>query len=153
MAKPRVPAVEGWFTLDETEPRLLGARCPRCRSVFFPREPFCRNPQCASRPGAEAGELEEVPLSNRGRLWSYTSNHYAPPAPFVAKDPFQPFAVAAVELEEERMVVLGQVPDDVPVERLEVGMEMQLVLDVLHEDDERAYLVWKWRPGAEGALR
>ncbi|MDX1650511.1 MAG: Zn-ribbon domain-containing OB-fold protein [Myxococcota bacterium] len=148
MGKPRVPAVEGWFTLDEAEPRLLGARCPRCRTVFFPRESFCRNPHCASRPDADAAELEEVPLSNRGRLWSYTSNHYAPPPPFVAKDPFAPFAVAAVELEDERMVVLGQVPEDVPLDRLEVGMEMRLVLDTLHEDDERTVLVWKWRPVA-----
>lgn len=153
MGKPRVPAVEGWFTLDEAEPRLLGARCPRCRTVFFPREPVCRNPHCASRPEEEAAELEEVALSNRGRLWSYTSNHYAPPPPFVAKDPFTPFAVAAVELEAERMVVLGQVPEDVPVERLEVGMEMQLVLDILHEDDERTTLIWKWRPTAEEAPR
>lgn len=147
MAKPRVPAVEGWFTLDEAEPRLLGARCPGCRTVFFPREPSCRNPHC----GAPEGELEEVPLSNRGRLWSYTSNGYAPPPPFVAKEPYVPFGVAAVELEAERMVVLGQVPDDVPLERLEVGAEMRLVLDTLYEDDENAYVVWKWRPCAEPA--
>lgn len=141
MGKARVPAVEGWFTLDEAEPRLLGARCPACRTVFFPREPACRNPHCGHE-----GALEEAPLSARGRLWSYTTNGYAPPPPFVAKEPYVPFAVAAVELEAERMVVLGQVPEDVPAERLEVGMEMELVLETLHEDDEHAYLVWKWRP-------
>jgi uncharacterized OB-fold protein len=147
MGKPRVPAVEGWFTLDETAPRLLGARCPSCRTVFFPKEPVCRNPRC----GADGAELEETPLSRRGRLWSYTSNGYAPPPPFVAKEPYEPFAVAAVELDEEKMVVLGQVPADVPVERLEVGMEMELVLDPLYEDDEKTALVWKWRPVAEEA--
>jgi len=102
MAKARVPAVEGWFTLDEAEPRLLGARCPACRTVFFPKEAACRNPHCA-----HDGELEETPLSARGRLWSYTTNGYAPPPPFVAKDPYVPFAVAAVELEAEKMVVRG----------------------------------------------
>ena len=29
---------------------------------------------------------------------------------------------------------------------LSVGTEVELVLDVLHEDDEHEYLVWKWRP-------
>jgi uncharacterized OB-fold protein len=57
-----------------------------------------------------------------------------------------PFAVAAVELEAERMVVLGQVVPGVGAADLEVGMEMELVLDTLTEDAEREVLVWKWRP-------
>ena len=78
-----------------------------------------------------------MPLSRRGRLWSYTNNCYAPPPPFVAADPFEPYAVAAVELEKERMVVLGQVEAGVGVEQLEVGMEMELALGTLFEDAER----------------
>ena len=78
MSKTRTPAVEGWFTDDE-EPRLLGTRCDACGSYFFPRETsFCRNPECAST------ELSLVPLSRRGRLWSFTDNRYAPPPPYVA---------------------------------------------------------------------
>jgi uncharacterized OB-fold protein len=61
-------------------------------------------------------------------------------------EPYQPFAVAAVELERERMVVLGQVVDGVAVADLEVGMEMELVLATLSEDAEHEYVVWKWRP-------
>ena len=53
-------------------------------------------------------ELEEVALSRTGKLWSYTTNHYKPPEPYVAPDPFTPYTVAAVELIEERIVVLGQ---------------------------------------------
>lgn len=140
-SKPRVPAIEGWFTLDEASPRLLGSRCKACGAVFFPREDaFCRNPACAGR------EFEEAPLSRRGRLWSVTDNRYPPPAPYVASDPFEPYAVAAVELEEEKLVVLGQVVPGVAARDLEVGREMELVLDTLFEDDENEYLVWKWRP-------
>ena len=29
---------------------------------------------------------------------------------------------------------------------IEVGMEMQLVLGTLYEDDENEYMVWKWKP-------
>jgi uncharacterized OB-fold protein len=143
--KPKQPAVAGWFTQDGG-PRLIGSRCRACGTYAFPKESFfCRNPACAS------SELEEVPLSTRGRLWSYTNNCYAPPPPYVASDPFQPYAVAAVELEKERMVVLGQVEPGVSVDQLEVGMEMELSIGTLYQNAEREALIWKWRPiAAEG---
>ena len=144
MSKPRVPAIEGWFRADEAKPALLGTRCTGCGTVFFPREEtFCRNPACANT------KFEEVELSTRGRVWSYTNNCYAPPAPFVAPTtPFEPYAIAAVELEREKMVVLGQVVRGVGVEQLEVGMEMELVLGTLFEDEQNEYVVWKWKPAA-----
>ena len=80
--KERVAAVDGWFTLDGADPRLLGNRCTHCGSYFFPKaSAFCRNPSC------EGTEFEEAPLSNRGTVWSFTTNHYAPPPPYVAADP------------------------------------------------------------------
>ena len=64
------PAVEGWFTTGE-RPALLGSRCAACRTVFFPREAaFCRNPGCTSE------DFDEVELSRRGRVWSYTDAQY-----------------------------------------------------------------------------
>ena len=48
-------------------------------------------------------EFKEVALSNRGKLWSYTTNHYKPPEPYISPDPFEPYTVAAVELNEERI--------------------------------------------------
>jgi len=45
--KNKVPAVEGWFTMDFGEPHLIGSRCKSCRNYFFPKESlFCRNPRC-----------------------------------------------------------------------------------------------------------
>ena len=141
MSKTRKPAIEGWFTTQADAPALLGTRCRSCGSYFFPRQAdSCRNPDCGG------SELEEVPLSRRGRLWSYTNNCYPPPAPYVASDPFEPYAVAAVELEREKMVVLGQVVPGVSVEDLSTGMQMELVVDTLFEDELHEYLVWKWRP-------
>jgi len=141
--KTRKPAIEGWLQFEGAEAHLLGTRCRGCKTVFFPKETvFCRNPRCAST------EFDEVPLSRRGKLWSFTNNCYAPPAPYIAPDPFEPYAIAAVELEDEKMVVLGQVADGVGVEALEAGMEMELVVDTLYEDDDHEYLVWKWRPAA-----
>jgi uncharacterized OB-fold protein len=143
MSKVRTAAVEGWFRLDESAPALLGTRCQACGSYFFPKETtFCRNPAC----GGTA--FDEVPLSRRGRLWSFTNNCYAPPAPYVVQEPFEPYAIAAVELEREKLVVLGQVARGTGIENLRAGMEMELVLDTLYEDDDREVVVWKWRPAA-----
>lgn len=141
--RTRVPAIDGWFRMDGDSPCLLGTRCTRCGAVFFPREQaFCRNPAC------DGGEFESVDLSRRGRLWSFTDNRYKPPSPYVSADPFEPYAIAAVELDAERMVVLGQVVRGVGVDRLRAGMEMELVLETLYSDADNDYVVWKWRPVA-----
>ena len=136
-----LPAVEGWFTTDPDDPRLIGAKCVKCSTIVFPpREGACPNPDCPS------DSLEPVTLSRRGRLWSYTENHYAPPPPYVAADPFEPYALAAVELEQEQIVVLGQVAKGVGASELQLGMEMQLEIDTLYGDDEHDYLVYVWAP-------
>lgn len=144
--KKRIPAVAGWLSIDPERPRLLGTKCTACGSIFFPRESVrCRNPQCGAR------SLEETVLSPRGTLWSFTGAEYQPPAPYVPRhDPFKPFAIAAVELAAEKIVILGQVVEEVGVADLKVGQEMELTLDTLLEDDENETLTWKWKPVAAG---
>lgn len=140
MTKTRVPAVEGWFTMDPDDPRLLASRGLETGSYFFPKNlAFSRN------PAAPAEELEEVTLSRRGRVWSWTTNHYEPPAPYVAPDPFVPYTVLAVELPEEQMVVLGPLAPGCDSASLSVGTEVELVLGTLYEDDDHEYVVWQWQ--------
>lgn len=132
-------AVEGFF--NPTIPALLGTRCLECATVFFPaEETSCRNPHCTSTA------LEAMTLSTRGTVWSYTDAQYQPPPPYVAADPYVPFALAAVELEKEGIVVLGQLAHGIGVDQLSVGMEVELVTEVLYSDEEAEHLVWKWRP-------
>jgi hypothetical protein len=137
----RVPAIEGWFTTTDA-PALVGTRCGACGSFFFPPErALCRNPACVS------AELEEVELSRRGKVWSFSVNHYAAPAPYVGKDPFEPYTVVAVELVDEQMVVLGQLADDVDPAGLKIGDEVEVVVEPLFTDEDgNEHLVWKWRP-------
>lgn len=143
--KPRVPALAGWHTMD-TKPHLIGSQCTHCDTYFFPpQNSYCRNPGC------DSADFREVELSNTGRIWSYTNACYQPPSPFVAPDPFEPYAIAGVQLEREQMVVLGQVIKGVGVEDLKVGMPMELVLEPLHETDEDIKVTWKWRPLAATA--
>jgi uncharacterized protein len=149
MARLQVPAVEGWFTVpsDGEAPKLLGAKCSDCGTyVFPPRSGFCPNPSC------DGDQLTSVPLSSRGRIWSYTENRYAPPPPFVVTtEPFAPYAIAAVELEAEGLVILGQVGHGIMAADLKIGMEMEIEIDVLCSTDEHDELVWKWIPAAPKA--
>jgi uncharacterized OB-fold protein len=143
MATPRVPAVDGWFTTDEAEPHLIGTRGAETGSYFFPP-----NVAVSANPTAPFETREPVELSRRGRVWSWTTNHYPPPEPYVAPDPFVPYTVVAVELAAEQMVVLGQLAPHVDPEALEVGMEVELVLGTLFEDDEAVYTIWQWVPAS-----
>jgi uncharacterized OB-fold protein len=142
--KTRVPAVDGWFTTGD-EPALLASRCKECGTSVFPPGPtWCPNPVCSSTAFAE------VRLSRHGRVWSYTDARYQPPPPFRAPEPYEPFAIAAVELVAEQLVVIGQVVGDITCDDLAVGDEVELVVDTLFEDDDHAYVVWKWKPVATG---
>ena len=141
--KERIAAAEGWFTLDEAAPQLIGARGKASGSYFWPT-----GIATSGNPATPGEEREPALLSRRGRLWSWTTNHYAPPEPYVAPDPFVPYTVCAVELETEQMVVLGQLATAADAEVLEVGMEMELVLGSLYTDDEHEYVVWQWAPAA-----
>ena len=136
-------AVEGWFTTGP-EPVLVGSRCSTCATVSFPPVPadragFCRNPGC------DGEEHEATELSRRGTVWSYTDAQYQPPAPYVARtEPYQPFALVAVEL-AEGITVLGQVADGYGVPDLRVGAEVELVVEPLDAE----LLVWRWKPVTE----
>jgi uncharacterized OB-fold protein len=144
VTKRRLPALgaEGWFREDDEGAVLIGSRCVDCGTVFFPKvSGLCRNPLC------DGTELKDVPLSRRGAVWAATDAHYPPPPPFVVpEEPFTPFAIAAVELAEEGLVVLGQVASGIGPELLPAGTEVELFVDTLFEDADNHYTIWKWRP-------
>ena len=144
------PVIDGWFTTGE-EPHLLASRCTRCSNVVFPPVSsdagaaafYCRNPAC------DGVEHESVELSRRGTVWSYTDAQYQPPAPYVPQaDPFEPFALAAVEL-PEGIVVLGQVAEGFGVADLRVGAEVEVVVETLNPGggaESADLLIYRWRP-------
>jgi uncharacterized OB-fold protein len=139
MAKTQVPAVEGLFTMG-AEPRLIGGKGRTRGSYFFPKDMAGGDPACFGDD-----ERDEVLLSRTGKVWSYTTSSYPPPLPFVVTtEPFEPVVIAAVHLEPENLVVCGQMMPGIDVEDLAVGLDVELKLDTLYEDDEHEYLVWKW---------
>lgn len=134
-------ALPGWFSMDQQQPHLIGSQCSGCGTYYFPRQAgFCRNPDCDSEA------FEDVPLSRTGKVWSFTNACYQPPQPYIAADPYEPFTIAAVELDKEKMIVLGQVVRGVNVSDLKAGMTMEIVLEPLYENEEGQHLIWKWKP-------
>lgn len=141
-ATNQLPAVEGWFVVDEAgTAHLIAGKCGQCGTyVFPPRENNCPNPAC------DGDVLDQVRLSRRGHLWSYTENQYQPPPPYPQADPFEPFAVAAVELAAEGITVLGKVVGGTLAADLTVGMEMELTTMPLFTDDDGVQrIVYAWR--------
>lgn len=139
--KTRVPAVEGLFTMDE-EPRLIGGRGRTQGSYYFPKNMAGNDPA-----NWADDDREEVLLSRTGKVWSFTASGYPPPPPYIVKsEPYEPFVLAAVELDDQSLVVLGQMMPGTSVDDMSVGMRVELTLDVLYEDDENEYMVWKWKP-------
>jgi len=139
--KEQVPALEGWFETAGDKAYLLGSQCQSCGTYYFPKQKnFCKNPNCNGE------EFEIIRLSRTGKVWSFTNACYQPPEPYEAAVPFIPFTIAAVELDEEKMIVLGQVVDGVNPSDLHAGMQMELVVGPLSADEELEKVIWKWKP-------
>lgn len=141
----RVPIEEGFFRIpdDPAEPpRLLGSRCPACTEVFFPRRYVCA--QCLHEG------TDDVELSTRGRLWTWTYSH----VPMFGKvDASVPgYGVGQIDLPEGprvQSILLGG-PGD-----FAIGMEMEIDLEVLRENAQGdEVVIYRFRPvgaGAEGS--
>lgn len=138
------PAIKGWF-VSEPEPALIGSKCALCETVAFPRATnFCANPAC------DGETFDDVTLSRRGVVWSYTDAQYQPPPPYIPRtDPYEPFALAAVEL-PEGLVILGQVATGFGVQHLSVGSQVELVVEPLYVDGTGERTIWRWKPVTEG---
>ena len=96
----QIPVAEGLFTWPADEPRLIGARCEGCGLVGFPAGPACQ--RCGGT------EVTQTLLSDRGTLWTFTTQDFRPPSPPYdgadTAETFQPYALGYVELPGEVMV-------------------------------------------------
>lgn len=87
------PIADGLLS-DESPPRLIGGRDRETGRIVFPMP-----------TGNEAERFEAVPLGREGTIWSWTIQRFAPKSPpYIGPEPFEPFAVAYVELPGEVIV-------------------------------------------------
>jgi uncharacterized OB-fold protein len=132
--KKIIPIREGLFKIplqSGEKPYLIGTRCKRCAQTSFPSRAVCAN--CFSE------EMENIPLSTKGKLYSYTIIGYPPPGLTA------PYAIGYVDLPEGVRVfsiLTGWNPGT-----LMVGMDVDLVLDTFRQDKEGNELItYKFRP-------
>lgn len=139
-AKKLVPIREDFFTaplwpLEQV--KLKGTRCRSCGETFLGKRPACEN--CQSE------DMEEVALSKRGKVYSYTANRYRPPGDYIGPDPYVPFAVGLVEL-PEGLRILSPLKD-CDINSVKIGMDVELVVEKLHQDaDGNDVITFRFRP-------
>jgi uncharacterized OB-fold protein len=134
--KARVPFREGLFEENAGKGTLLGARCRQCGQIIFPKREACLN--CLGN------DLETVPLSRNGKLYTYTivhmqSEHFTPP-----------YAIGWIEL-PEGVKIFSQIRgwQEHP---LAIGMNMNLCFENLWDEDEKEVVGYVFRPSEnEGA--
>ncbi len=128
----QVPIAEGLFTWPCDEPRLIGSKCGACGEVTFPAQSAC--------PACPADDSETVELSRRGRLWTWTVQNFLPPVPYAGEAAeFTPYGVGYIEL-PEGLRVESRLTENDPA-RLEIGMEMELVIERFADDGNGGELV------------
>jgi uncharacterized OB-fold protein len=118
---------------------LIGSRCQSCGAVAFPRRVVCH--KCLS------DDVTEVPLSQRGRLASFTVAWAAP------EGVKPPIALGYIDLPEGVRLFSMLTGCDPSREALKEGQEMELVFEEIRKDkDGNQIVAFKFRPVAEGGL-
>jgi uncharacterized OB-fold protein len=137
--KKQIPVKEGlWTTVSSPneKPQLIGSRCLACGEVFFPKRESKICTYCQSR------DLEEIKLSRKGKVYSFTIVMQRPPEYY--RGPV-PYAEGFVELPEGVRVETLFTGCD--FNDLEVGMDVEMVIEGLHEDEDGNEVVaYKFRP-------
>ena len=113
--------------------RLLGSKCGDCGEVGLGEVSSCQN--CAGE------NIEVIPLSGRGKLWTYTVIRNRPPGDFKGE---VPMGEGLVELPEGIRV---KSPLGGDVDALEIGMDLKFVAYELYENESgEAVIAFRFDP-------
>ena len=111
--------------------KLIMQSCDHCGEKRFPPTPFCGR--------CRGSSTTWVPLSGRGRIWSYVVIH---PPVLPAYEPFAPFPVVVITLDEgEHLRMVGNLVagrnsaiNSVDVGNLEIGAPVEVVFQDVAPD-------------------
>ena len=118
-------------SLERDKPILLGSKCKNCGKIYFPKRGVCS--ECFSK------ELEDAPLSRKGKLFAYTVAYAGPISDKV------PYAFGYVEL-PEGVKIFSLLTENNP-DKLEVDMEMDLTTgDIKDPVEEELKTVYMFKP-------
>jgi uncharacterized OB-fold protein len=126
----RIPLKEDLFITGAEGETLQGSKCSACGQVHFPVSDLCLN--------CHEGSVQSIPLSRRGRLYSFTTVH-------MPATNFQPpHASGFVDL-PDGVRIFGplQISDEHP---FRVGMDMEVRIVPLWKRDEREVMGFRFVP-------
>jgi len=119
---------KGLFT--DNGDALLGRKCRACNRILPPLTEMCY--QCFS------SDLESIPLSKKGKLFSYTIVH-------VPVKNFQPpYAIGWIELPEG--ITITSPIKGWQEKPLEIGMDMEFIVEKLWEENGNEVIGYKFQP-------
>lgn len=145
-ATVRSPVVEGLFSEGPEGARLLGSRCTTCSTPYFPASGICHNPGCSD------SQVQDASFGPSGIVWSSSIQNYPPPPPARYDEPYVPYALGVVDLDDGLRVV-GRMAVDDP-SSVSVGDRVELVIEALcHQDDGSEPVSWMFRPVGDTEAR
>lgn len=119
--------------------RLAGQKCKNCGKVNFPPKAVCK--YCQS-----GAEFENIQLSGRGTVYSYTviAGGGAPPEFSEEARCKGSYPVAVVELEEGPRIIAQLI--NPPEEGITVGMKVEAVFRRIYQEEGVVRYGFKFRP-------
>ena len=125
----KIPLHEGLLT-ERIDGDLVGFKCKSCNHILPPLTITCA--YCYS------DDLERMPLSRRGKLYSYSINHMD------SEHLTAPFSTGYIELPEGfRIFSVLKEKEGKP---FEVDMEMEMVVEKLWDKDDDEVIGYKFQP-------
>ncbi len=120
------------------KPYLLGSRCRKCGYTCFPKKEvcvICREDQT----------MEDLKMGQSGTLETFAVMQVGPPG-------FQvPYVIGYVRTREGAIVFAPITGCEAKDDALEMGEEMELVIEKVREDEKGNNLIgWKYRPVKKG---
>ena len=132
--KKVMEAVPGSFEIENGHPFLVGTKCSKCGSAFFPPRYICT--YCLTDEW-----VQKARLGNRGTLYSYTVIHVA------SKEFNPPYAFGYVILEPEKIRIPAILTGFDLTKELKSGTRMEMVIERLRTDEQGNEIVtYKFRP-------
>ena len=126
--KGKVPELPDLFDWTQDGVRLQSAKCNSCGTYFFPASHHQHRPGC-SREG-----VENVFLSRRGKLATYTVQYYMCPPPFKTAGDITPYGIGMVEFPEG--ISVAGIITETDLNALKIGLDMETTTYTLYKDEE-----------------
>jgi uncharacterized OB-fold protein len=116
---------------DGSSPHLIAGRCSSCGKHFFPPKKIC--PSCFDH-----GQIEEIVLSGRGKLSTFTVVRRN------LGNKKLPYALGYIDTSWNLRIFASLT--DCDLDRLTIGMDMEVVFEGEETEEGRKWITYKFRP-------